>query len=119
MAEVDHAAQRNTAAAQQLNATAIQMADQAEKLERLMDFFKGKNSTDPSAAGTPHGVDQTREDLSVPWRNRARVTNSTQREKTLFPTPAQTARSFSKKPNAATPDSEAAVGRASGQFTRF
>lgn len=53
MAEVDHAAQRNAAAAEQLTTTAAQMAEQAEKLERLMDFFKGKNGAERATGGEP------------------------------------------------------------------
>jgi len=55
MAEVDHAAQRNAAAAEQLTATATEMAKQAEKLERLMDFFKGKSGAAP-ARSTAHAL---------------------------------------------------------------
>ncbi|HWH76530.1 MAG TPA: methyl-accepting chemotaxis protein, partial [Candidatus Binatus sp.] len=44
MAQVDQVAQRNSAAAEELSATAQQMAHQAEKLERLMDFFTDKSA---------------------------------------------------------------------------
>jgi methyl-accepting chemotaxis protein len=43
MAQVDHVAQSNSAAAEELSATADQMAHQAQQLEWLMDFFKGKD----------------------------------------------------------------------------
>jgi len=119
MAEVDHAAQRNAAAAEQLNATAIQMADQAEKLERLMDFFKGRNSTGLSIGGNPNSAFQTLDGFSASRQKRAPMTASPQSQKIALSREVETTRPFSKTQRTAAPSSDRTAGQASEQFTRF
>jgi hypothetical protein len=119
MAEVDQAAQRNSAAAEQLTATAAQMADQAEKLERLMDFFKGKNRAGPSAAGKTTNAFQTFDGFSAPRQNRAKSPAASARSgKTAPRSGVETTGLFSQRPKAATANGET-PGRAGEQFTRF
>jgi methyl-accepting chemotaxis protein len=119
MAEVDQAAQRNSAAAEQLTATAAQMADQAEKLERLMDFFIGTNRTEQSTAGKTTNAFQTVEGFSAPRQNLAKSpVASAQISKSPARSGVETARLFSKRPKAATPDS-GTTERTGEQFTRF
>jgi methyl-accepting chemotaxis protein len=119
MAEVDQAAQRNSAAAEQLTATAAQMAEQAEKLERLMDFFKGKNDAGQSTGGKTNNAFQTVEGFSAPRQNLAKSpVASAQSKKSAPRSGVETARMFSKRPKAAIPDGET-TGRTGEQFTRF
>ena len=119
MAEVDQAAQRNAAAAEQLTATAAQMADQAEKLERLMDFFKGKNGAGPSTAGKSTNALRTFGGFSAPRQNHAKSPAASARSSNTAPrSGVEAARLFSKRPKAATEHGETA-GRTDEQFTRF
>jgi len=119
MAEVDHSAQRNAAAAQQLTATAVQMAEQAEKLERLMDFFKGKNDIGQSAGANTNNAFQHLDEVSAPRQNRAGLAASARSSTATLPSAVETTRWVSNRPNAATPKGETTAGRASDQFTRF
>ena len=118
MAEVDHAAQRNAAAAEQLTATAVQMADQAEKLERLMDFFKGKNGAGQATAGKTAKAFESIDDFSAPRQDRARMAASARSSKTAAQNGVKTSGLFSQRPKAALPNGEKSE-RANEQFTRF
>ena len=118
MAEVDHAAQRNAAAAEQLTATAVQMADQAEKLERLMDFFKGKKGAGPTRASKPANPRQTLDGDFAPRQERAKMAVSARRNQSAPRGGVESTRLFSKNPRAASLPGESA-GRTGEQFTRF
>lgn len=119
MAEVDHAAQRNAAAAEQLTATAVQMADQAEKLERLMDFFKGKNGAGQYGGEKTNNAFQTFDDFSALRQDRARKATSTRSSKTAPRSHVETPLLFSQRPKAANLKGDTTPERASEQFTRF
>jgi len=119
MAEVDHAAQRNAGAAEQLTATAAQMAVQAEQLERLMDFFKGKNRPGQSTPGKSNDAFQTLDGFAAPRQDRAKSPAASARSsKTAHQGGAETPRLFSRRPKAASSNG-ATPGRAREQFTRF
>jgi methyl-accepting chemotaxis protein len=118
MAEVDQAAQRNSAAAEQLTATAAQMADQAEKLERLMDFFKGKNLTGQSTVGKSTSAFESIDGFSAPRQNRAGMATSGRSSNTAPRSGIEATRLFLKRPKAATAHG-ATAGRADEQFKRF
>lgn len=119
MAEVDQAAQRNAAAAAQLTATAAQMADQAERLERLMDFFKGRNRTGQTTAGKNTNAFESIDGFSAPRQNRAKSpAASAQSSKTAVRNSGETARLFSQRPKVTTANGET-PGQVGEQFTRF
>ncbi|MGH7888343.1 MAG: methyl-accepting chemotaxis protein [Candidatus Binatia bacterium] len=118
MAEVDHAAQRNAAAAEQLTATAVQMANQAEKIERLMDFFKGKSGAGQSTGSETNSAFQAFDDISKPRQNRSRMSAAARSGKTAHHGAVETTRLSTNRPKTANPNGDTS-GRASDQFTRF
>ena len=58
MSEVEHATQRNAAAAQELAATAAEMADSAEALRRLLSRFRVGVAMPEVGLASGHGASQ-------------------------------------------------------------
>ena len=118
MAEVDHAAQRNASAAEQLTATAVQMADQAEKLERLMDFFKGRSQARQESEVNKARALPGNEAFVTPWQEEAKPAALLPGARSATRNRVETAsQSAQIRPNAAS--ERDMFGRSQEQFTRF
>jgi hypothetical protein len=118
MAEVDHAAQRNASAAEQLTATAAQMADQAERLERLMDFFKGKGQ-----AGQANDVIKGRavpdnDAFATPWQEEAKAAAPLPGSRSTTRNRVETGTRLAQSRPKATTEHDM-FGQTREQFTRF